>query len=191
MRQVLAALRAFLAAMAAFVIIAVIESGRIVWKTVRAIVAPQPETPAAEAELEAALAEPVAPAAPRPLLPAEEWGLGALAYLAPLNDGDEAKAACLDEAALAYLDSLNIVQRRELGRQDLSRIGRHLLGELVIPGLPRAPSLMEHQAAEAARTAAILAEGVRAHDARAAQTEVIGEIFDDLLADDPLYRKAA
>lgn len=190
MRLALALARAMLAAMA-FTLVAMWEGGRIVWKTVRAIMAPQPETPAAEAELEAALAEPVAPAAPRPHSPAEEWGLGALAYLAPLNPGDEAKAACLDEAALAYLDSLNIVQRRELGRQDLGLIGQHLLCERVIPGLPRVLSLAEHRASVAARTAATLAEGVRAHDDRASQLQVIEEIFDDLLANDPLYRKAA
>jgi hypothetical protein len=189
MRQILALARAMLAALT-FVLVLVLEGGRIVWRLVRSIVAQPSETPAAEADLEAALAEPVAPAAPRPLSPAEEWGLGALAYLAPLNPGDEAKASCLDEAAIAYLDGLNLGQRRELGRQDLSLIGQHLLGECVIPGLPRAPSLAEYQATEAARNAATLAEGVRVHDARTSQAQVIEELFDDLLAGDPLYRKA-
>ena len=187
-------MRRFLSALAglvAFTVALVLEGSRFVWRTVRAIVAPVPETPRVEAELAAAIAEPVPATGPRPHTPAEEWGQAALAHLAPLGPEDAHLAACLDDAAIAYLDALDLNQRKELARHDIGSIGAHLLGDRALPGLPRVPSPAEHRDAEIARTAAAIASAKKEH-ALSEQHQHVLAILDDLLVEEdrPLRRAA-
>jgi hypothetical protein len=180
-----------LAALVAVVVILVVEGGKLVLRTVRAIVAPVPETPRAEAELAAAIAEPVPATGPRPHTPAEEWGQAALCHLAPMGPEDAHRAACLDDAAVAYLDALDLDERQRLARNSISDIGAHLLGDRALPGLPRVPSPAEYRDAEVTRTAAALAEARRENAVREQHQHVLA-ILDDLIADeDPPLRRAA
>ncbi|WP_375463003.1 hypothetical protein [uncultured Methylobacterium sp.] len=162
-----------LAAMAAVVIVAVLESGRWIFRAVRAVMAPVPPIPAAIAEQEAEFAQPV-PAAPAPPSTAEAWGRGALHFL--LGD-DTPEARCLDSAARAYLDALTADQGVALSRHGNTAIGQHLLGEDHLPGLPRAMTPAEFVAIEARRLHAASAAASNANEQRA----YIQDVLDDLV----------
>ncbi|KMO22320.1 hypothetical protein [Methylobacterium platani] len=165
-----------LAAAGRVTLVPVIEAGRLVWRTVRSALTPADPIGEAEAAFEAEAAEP-APA-PAPLSAEEAWGRAALAHLM----GEEYEAV-LDEAATAYLDGLSVDQQVALSRHDNAAVGRHLLGERLLPSLPRPPTPAEFRAIEAARTAAAAAEAQEALRGDDAMHKYIMAVLDDLIAE--------
>lgn len=116
------------------------------------------ELQAAANEVAAAKAAPTP--APEPASPVGtpdwEWGTTALRFLA--GDRDAAKGV-LDEAAVAYLETLTPDQEMKLAAFSPDRIGRHLTGNQPIRSLPQAGSLHDYWTAEIKR---LTAESARA-----------------------------
>ncbi|MEH3144080.1 MAG: hypothetical protein PGN34_01705 [Methylobacterium frigidaeris] len=83
----------------------------------------------------------------------EEWGHAAGSHLFPC--GEERAAGVLDERAVAYLNSLDVEERAALLAYEARHIGQHLMGERVLKGLPKVPTLAEWTAEEKARLAAL------------------------------------
>ncbi|MBK3397702.1 hypothetical protein [Methylobacterium ajmalii] len=82
----------------------------------------------------------------------EEWGYAAGNHL--VSCGEPTKGV-LDERAIAYLDALDIEERAALLAYEARHIGQHLMGERMLKGLPKVPTLAEWTAAEKARLAAL------------------------------------
>lgn len=182
MKGFLAALGRMLAAMGRITLVPVIEGGRLVWRTVRAVLTPHDPIAEAEAAFEAEAAEP-APAAPPTFdaLPvSEQWGLAAAEHLYPSVDS-EIPPGTLDRAAAAYLDGLSPKERASLIAHEPRHIGEHLLGERVLQGLPKPLSPSEFAAVEGQKAAAA-AEAARASLEKIA---LIRAIFDDILDEGP------
>ena len=188
MKSVLAAFARALAAMAAAITVPVIEGGKLVWRTIRAALAPETPIEDAEADLQQALAEPVADV--QLPTPAEEWGRAAGRYLVP-TEGCADPTVVLDRAACAYLDSLDMIERAALLSYEPQHIGEHLLGERILKGLPKVLTPAQFAAGEGQAMAA------RAEETRAAMAIVdekrawVQAILDDLLVDEPARLKAA
>ena len=182
MKGFLAALGRMLAAMGRITLVPVIEGGRLVWRTVRAVLAPHDPIAEAEAAFEAEAAEPT-PAAPPTfdaLSVSEQWGLAAAEHLYPSIDS-EIPPGILDRAAAAYLDGLSPQDRNKLLMNGPRYIGEHLLGERVLQGLPKPLSPSEFAALEGQRAAAA-AQAARAEMEKGA---LIRAIFDDILDEGP------
>ena len=178
MRLALALARAMLAAIAV-TFVAMWEGGRIVWKTVRAIMASTSQAAEALAEQQAELAHPKPDATQRPISP-EMWGRAALAFL---SEGDVPEAKCLDGAARHYLRGLTVDQIDELALHTDFGIGRHLLGEQTILALPKPMSPVDWMNAETDKLVASTAElaaTVEASRRQREQNEVTGRILDFL-----------
>lgn len=183
MRYISAAIRAVLAAVAAVILVPVVEAGRLVWKLTRTALGASP-TADALAEQDALLSQD-APAAPAGPLPDDVWGRAALAYLA---EGDVPNSRSLDAAAREYLDGLTIAQAEELATRSAGSIGRHLLGTMPIQGLPRAMNAVEWMNRETDRLAASTAElqaTVAASQRHREQDAVTQRILDFLMDDTP------
>lgn len=174
MRGMVLALVQALAAAGRLTWVTVWEGGRLVSRLVRTALTPPDPVGEAEAELAHELTAPVE----QEPSPVEQWGRAALLYMA----GDApADASGLDDACLAYLDALTVDQRVALAQNDASVIGRHLLGERLLPSLPRPPTPAEFRAIEAARAAAAAAEAQRALDGDDFRTTHFREVLDDLI----------
>jgi hypothetical protein len=177
MKKFWAAIARALAAMGLVTVMAVWEGGKLVLKTVRAVLAPRPPVADAEAELAHELAQPAGPKAPSP---AEAWGRAALHYI--MGEAPEASAA-LDDAARAYLDGLSTDQQVALAQHDNRTVGRHLLRERLLPGLPRPMTPSEFRGIEATRAgaAATMAERVlsREEEMRQYVLDVLQELIDE------------
>ncbi|WP_449409692.1 hypothetical protein [Methylobacterium komagatae] len=178
LKAIIAAARHIAAVMAAVTLVPVVEAGRVVWRLVRNVFAPEPPVAAAEAELAHELAQPVE----QEPSPAEAWGRAAMLYMA--GDAHEA-AGTIDDAARAYLDGLSVDQQVALSKHDASVIGAHLLGERHLETLPRPMTPAEFRAIETARAAAAAAE---AHQRLVGDDEKRRHfiaVLDDLLAEPP------
>lgn len=173
LKAIVAAARHIAAVMAAVTLVPVVEGGRLVWRLVRNVLAPEPPVAAAEAELAHELAQPVE----QEPTPAESWGRAAMLYMA--GDAHEASAN-LDDAARAYLDGLSVDQQVALSKNDTVVIGRHLLGERHLESLPRPMTPAEYRAIEAARAAARYA--VRGGDE---MREYVLAVLQDLIDEPP------
>ncbi|MEE7456784.1 hypothetical protein MPAR168_00750 [Methylorubrum populi] len=173
-----AAIARALAAMKRIALVPVIEGGRLVWRAVQSL-APHDPIAEAEAAVEAQAAEP-APA-PVALSPAEQWGRGAVAYLM----GEEREAAALDDAARFYLDALSLDQQIALSQNDAVVIGRHLLGERLLPSLPRPMTPAEYRGMETARAAAAAAEAHHRLTGDENKRRHFVEVLDELIAEPP------
>lgn len=182
MKRLFAAIARALAAMKRAVLVPVIEAGKLVWRAVASL-APHDPIAEAEAAVEAQAAEP-APA-PVALSPAEQWGRAAVAFLT----GEEPEAAALDDAARFYLDALSLDQQVALSQNEPAVIGRHLLGERLLPTLPRPMTPAEYRGMEAARAAAAAAEAHRRLTGDEAKRLHFAEVLDGLI-DEPLPRAA-
>lgn len=187
MKSIIAAVAKALATMAAVITIPVIEAGKLVWKTVRAALVPEQPVADAEADLQAALAEPVADV--QLPTPAEEWGRAAGEFLIPTGVGNP--EAVLDRAACAYLASLDVMERATILAHSPEHIGQHLLGERTLRGLPKVPTAAEFAGAEGQAMAAkaeTVRAGMKAVDERVAWVQ---SILDELCEDEPARLKAA
>ena len=182
MKGFLAALGRMLAAMGRITLVPVIEGGRLVWRTVRAVLAPHDPIAEAEAAFEAEAAEPAPAPAPTfaTLTPAEQWGLAAAEHMYP-SEQTEIPPGILDRAAIAYLDGLSPQDRNKLLMNGPRYIGEHLLGERVLQGLPKPLSPSEFAAMEGQKAAAA-AEAARAEMEK---NGWIRAIFDDVLDEGP------
>nr|WP_137830200.1 hypothetical protein [Methylobacterium sp. L1A1] len=178
LKAIVAAMARALAAMKRIALVPVIEGGRLVWRAVQALA---PNNPVAEAEamVEAQAAEP-APA-PVALSPAEQWGRAAVAFLM----GEEREAAALDDAARFYLDALSLDQQVALSRHDNATVGRHLLGERLLPTLPRPMTPAEYRGMEVARAAAAAAEAHHRLTGDENKRRHFVEVLDELIAEPP------
>ncbi|KQT49063.1 hypothetical protein ASG52_08780 [Methylobacterium sp. Leaf456] len=173
-----AAIARALAAMKRIALVPVIEGGRLVWRAVQAL-APHDPIAEAEAAIEAQAAEP-APA-PVALSPAEQWGRASVAYLM----GEEREAADLDDAARFYLDHLSLDQQVALSQNDAIVIGRHLLGERLLPSLPRPMTPAEYRSMEAARAAAAAAAAHHRLTGDENKRRHFVAVLDELIAEPP------
>lgn len=155
--------RSFVASLMRSVAAALARAPRLVWdgtkfvlRAAAALVPTPPQEEAlAEEELLAELNRPRV--LPKPDVieadPREEWGYAAGNYL--VSCGEEPASGILDERAIAYLDSLDIEERAALLAYEARHIGRHLLGELALKGLPPVPTAAQWTDAEKARLAAL------------------------------------
>lgn len=179
MKGLFAAIARALAAMGRVTWVATMESGKLVWRAVRSVLAPHDPIAEAEAMVEAEAAEPApTPVAPSP---AEQWGRAALAHLM----GDEPEAAAIDDAARAYLDGLTFPQQVALSKHDNVVIGRHLLGERHLESLPRPMTPAEYRSMEAARAAAAAAEAHRRLTGDENKRSHFVAVLDELIAEPP------
>ncbi|MEH3146468.1 MAG: hypothetical protein PGN34_14210 [Methylobacterium frigidaeris] len=179
--QLLATIVRALAAAGRLSWVTVWEGGKFVSRLVRrALTRPDP-VGEAEAELAHELTAPVE----QEPSPAEAWGRAAMLHMAgePVASGD------LDDAAKAYLDGLTVDQQVALSQHGAAVIGKHLLGERLLPSLPRPMTPSEFRAMEAARAAAAAAEAQRALDGDDFRTTHFREVLDDLI-DEPLPKAA-
>ncbi|BAQ47659.1 hypothetical protein Maq22A_c23550 [Methylobacterium aquaticum] len=185
LKAILAAAGRAMALMAAVTLIPIIEGGKLVWRAARAVLAPQPPSAAAEAE-EAFEAEAAKPApAPAPLSPAEAWGRAALHHMQ--GSPPEASAA-LDDAARGYLDGLSVEQQIALSRHDTVVIGRHLLRERPLPGLPRPMTPTEHRGIEATRAGAAATVASQSLSREAEMRDFVLAVLQELI-DEPMPRR--
>lgn len=177
LKAIFAAAARALAAMKRVALVPVIEGGKLVWRAVQSLTPPDP-VGEAEAAFEAEAQR--APEAPAPLSAEEAWGRAALAHLM----GEELEGeAVLDDAATAYLDGLSVDQQVALSRHDNATVGRHLLGERLLPGLPRPMTPAEYRGMEAARAAAAAAEAHQRLVGDDAKRRHFIEVLDDLIAE--------
>lgn len=184
MRGMVLALVQALAAAGRLTWVTVWEGGRLVSRLVRTALTPPDPVGEAEAAFDAEAQRVVE--APAPLSAEEAWGRAALAHLM----GEELEGeAVLDDAALAYLDGLSVDQQVALSRHDNAAVGRHLLGERLLPGLPRPMTPAEYRGMEAARTAAAAAEAQQALRGDDEMKRYLLAVLDDLI-DEPLPRAA-
>ncbi|QRE76797.1 hypothetical protein [Methylobacterium aquaticum] len=182
LKAIFAAAARALAAMGRVTLVPVIEGGKLIWRAVRTALVPPDPVGDAEAELAHELTAPVE----QEPSPAEQWGRAAMLYMA---GEPQASAGVLDDAARAYLDGLSVDQQVSLSQNDPATIGRHLLGERLLPSLPRPPTPAQFRAIEAARAAAAAAEAQRALDGDDFRTTHFREVLDDLI-DEPLPKAA-
>ncbi|GAB6843004.1 hypothetical protein HNR00_003076 [Methylorubrum rhodinum] len=89
--------------------------------------------------------------------PDEAWGRAAGDFLIPCGESLHRPEAILDERAMAYLDSLNVMERAAILAYDAKFIGQHLMGERKLKGLPPVPTAAQWTDAEKARLAALAA----------------------------------
>ncbi|WP_342152015.1 hypothetical protein [Methylorubrum sp. SB2] len=179
MKALFAAIARALAAMGRVTWVATMESGKLVWRAVRSALAPHDPIAEAEAMVEAEAAEPApTPVAPSP---AEQWGQAAVAYLT----GEEPEAAALDDAARFYLDAISLDQQVALSQNEAAVIGRHLLGERLLPSLPRPMTPAEYRSMEAARAAAAAAEAHRRLTGDENKRSHFVAVLDELIAEPP------
>lgn len=178
LKAIVAAMARALAAMKRITLVPVIEAGKLVWRAVQAL-APHDPVAEAEAAVEAQAAEP-APA-PVALSPAEQWGRAAVAFLT----GEEPEAATLDDAARFYLDALSLDQQVALSQNEPAVIGRHLLGERLLPTLPRPMTPAEYRGMEVARAAAAAAEAHRRLTGDENKRTHFAAVLDELVAEPP------
>lgn len=87
--------------------------------------------------------------------PDEAWGRAAGDFLVPCGESLHRPEAILDERAMDYLDSLNVMERAALLSHDARHIGQHLLGERKLQGLPPVPTAAQWNDGERARIAAL------------------------------------
>lgn len=133
-----------LAAMGIVTWISLIEAGKMVRKAIRTVMAPPAsQEDIADEEYARAVTRAAIDSLPEPLtLEAirAEWGEAAKLVL----HGVPCPEGTLDEAAIAYLQGLPRTQAGMLVSCPALRIGEHLSGDGLIPGLPRVPSLSEY-----------------------------------------------
>ncbi|AWI88379.1 MULTISPECIES: hypothetical protein [Methylobacteriaceae] len=175
--QLLAAIVRALAAAGRFTWVTVWEGGKFVSRLVRTALTPPDPVGEAEAELAHELTAPVE----QEPSPAEQWGRAAMLHMA---GEPQASAGVLDDAARAYLDTLTVDQQVALSQNDPATIGRHLLGERLLPSLPRPPTPAEFRAIEAARAAAAAAEAQQEMDADDFKNRHFKQVLDDLIVED-------
>ncbi|MBE7196327.1 MAG: hypothetical protein INR70_00790 [Parafilimonas terrae] len=87
--------------------------------------------------------------------PDEAWGRAAADRLVPCGESLHRPEAILDERALAYLDSLDIMQRAAILAYEPRHIGQFLLGERVLKNLPPVPTAAQFTEGEKQRLAAL------------------------------------
>ncbi|MET7245421.1 hypothetical protein ABZT49_18895 [Methylobacterium sp. EM32] len=173
MRGIVLAIARALAAAGRLSWVTVWEGGKLVSRLVRTALTPPDPVGEAEAELAHELTAPVE----QEPSPAEAWGRAAMHYMA----GEPASAGDLDDAARAYLDGLTVDQQVALSQNDPAVIGKHLLGERLLPSLPRPPTPAEFRAIEAARAAAAAAEAHQRLVGDEFKLSHFREVLDDLI----------
>lgn len=183
MKRFILALLAGLAALGRTTLIAVLESGKWVWRVVRAV-ANCPEPDVAQALAEADAVEPPAPA-PVPLSEEERLGRRVIRALAPF--GDE-QPEPLEPHEAAYVARLTPAQKCDLVGVAPAEIGGFFLQKRVPPfGLPRVPTAAEHSWA--------IENAIRARqdaiDTAEANRLFTLAVIEDLIADCDRPRKAA
>jgi hypothetical protein len=183
MKRFLLALLAAIAALGRTTLVAVLESGRWVWRVARAVAnVPEPDVAAAIAEADAV--EPPAPALV-PLTEAERMGRQVICHLAPFG-GEE--PADLPEYVAAYLDRLTPTQRIDLASLKPGRVGAFVLGTEAPPsGLLPVPSEAEY---ELAKNNLACARQEAIETAEANRLFALS-VIEDLIADCDRPRKAA
>jgi hypothetical protein len=153
-RFVVAFARSLAAALAAMPRL-VWEGGKLVAKTFF------PGQPQEQAIAEEELMEEIMRSRPLPKAdvgydrPDEAWGRAAGDHLIPCGEPMVSPAAILDERAMAYLDSLDVMERAALLAYEPRHIGQHLMGERALKGLPKVPTGADWNEAEKARLAAL------------------------------------
>lgn len=177
-------IRAALALIAAFVLVPVIEAGKVVWKLTRAALGASP-TADALAEQDAVLAQDAPAASAEPISP-DAYGRAALAFLAT---GDAPDSSCLDDDTRDYLLALTDAEVDELGLHTAFGIGRHLLGHQPITALPKPQTPLERLNANSARLAATaeLQATVAASQRQREQDAVTQAILDYACDDTPSW----
>lgn len=138
----------------------VLEGGKWVLRAAAALIPTPPQEEAmAEHELMAELMRPRE--IPKADIgyedPNEAWGRAAGEHLVPCGEPLVRPEAVLDERAMAYLDSLDVMQRAALLAYEPRHVGQFLLGERVLKGLPPVPTATQFNDAEKARLAALAA----------------------------------
>lgn len=147
---------------------------------------------AAKAEQATAQAAPVAPAespvtaqpapAPIPLDPILSKGRIAERFVHDMLTVDqEPTTAGLDEAASAWLNSLNASEMMRLDQHGAHRIGAHMAGLRLIEGVPLTPTMAEYRSALSA--AAQITPEQRANAAE--HEETVRRVIEELLEAEP------
>lgn len=120
--------------------------------------------------------------APIPLDPILERGRIAERFAhAMLTVDDEPTTEGLDEAASAWLNSLNASELLKLDQHGAHRIGSHMAGLRPIEGLPLTPTMTEYRSALCA--AAQVTPEQRAHVRE--HEETLRRVIDELIAEEP------
>lgn len=94
---------------------------------------------------------------------------------------DEPSTEGLDEAAAAWLNSLNAAELLKLDQHGAHRVGSHMAGLRLIEGLPLTPTLQEYRSAlcAAAQVTPEQRANVREHE------ETLRRVIDELLEAEP------
>lgn len=119
---------------------------------------------------------------PIPLNPILEKGRIATAYAgAMLTLNEEPTTEGLDEAAAAWLNSLNASELMKLDQHGAHRVGSHMAGLRQIEGLPLTPSMTEYRSAlcGAAQVTPEQRANVKEHE------ETLRSVIEELLAEEP------
>ncbi|WP_264048851.1 hypothetical protein [Methylobacterium flocculans] len=95
---------------------------------------------------------------------------------------DEPSTEGLDEAAAAWLNSLNAAELLKLDQHGAHRIGSHMAGLRLIEGLPLTPTMTEYRSAlcAAAQVTPEQRASVKEHE------ETLRRVIDELLEEDPM-----
>ncbi|MCJ2009489.1 hypothetical protein [Methylobacterium sp. J-092] len=141
---------------------------------------------AATASTPVAPAESVLPAkalpAPIPLDPILERGRIAERFAhAMLTVDEEPTTEGLDEAASAWLNSLNASELMQIDRHGAHRVGSHMAGLRQIEGLPLTPTPAEYRSAlcAAAQITPEMRANIREHD------ETLKRVIEEMLEQEP------
>ncbi|GJD46557.1 hypothetical protein AFCDBAGC_4439 [Methylobacterium cerastii] len=202
MRNVFRLFALAMAMMAAVTVKAVWEGGRWVLRSVRDSLRPPvganagledafdgiaAKAESATAAVSVVAAEPGAAAkamlAPIPLDPILARGCIAERFAHDMLTIDqEPTTEGLDEAASAWLNSLNASELLKLDQHGAHRIGSHMAGLRLIDGLPLTPTLTEYRSAlcAAAQVTPEQRANVREHE------ETLRRVIDELLEEDPM-----
>ncbi|MGU3362296.1 hypothetical protein ACLBWX_18370 [Methylobacterium sp. M6A4_1b] len=191
-RQIIAAVIATMAAIAQ----AIVSTARLVWEggkwILKSMSPPAQQAPAAgasAADAISALAEvtetqapaPAALPAPEPVDPVLEWGALAQRYAisqSVITGEDEPRLdGILDEPAIAWLQSLPVVDLLKLTNATPEQIGRHMLGGRPIPGLALCPTMQEWE--QSKRQTASITSDMRERLAEGRQA--MQDALDDLV----------